>query len=278
MSAFEATRAGGGLRLLSSAGGNDAVHIRGRSVGNTVGSSREREEQMRRSLVAAAVAGVVALAGAVLIQGTAHAGATPCQGGFHQPGGTYGNVVVPSSANGSNFCFLNGATVQGQVKVQAGGAVLIANTTIASNLSSASAGTATGGSGLTFSVVLCGTTVGGQVSITSSQSLVEIGTDDFATCVTTAHPIQNTLNGVSNDISNNRGGVEVESNQVNGNLSVNKNHGFIPGVRDPDAASNETTSVNNNSGSTHRLTCMENAPVVNSSGNTFQSIVGQCGP
>jgi hypothetical protein len=234
---------------------------------------------MRRGLVAAAVAGVLALAGAVLVPGTAQAAANSCQGGFGSPAtGTYGNVVVPSSANGTNFCFLNGATVHGKVVVQAGGSVLIANTTIDLNLVAADAGTAIGGGGLTFSVVLCGTTVGGKVNITSSQSLVEVGTDDFTSCVTSGHPIQNTLNGVTNTISDNHGGVEVESNQVNGDLNVDDNRGAIPGARDPDAGSNETTSVNNNSGPTHRLKCVNNAPVVTSSGNVFQSIVGQCGP
>jgi hypothetical protein len=235
---------------------------------------------MRRSLVAATIAGVIALTGAVLVPGTAQAAADlTCQGGFFNPAsGTYNNVFVPSAANGSNFCFLNGATVLGNVTVETGAALLVANTTIARNFVSVGAGTATGGSGLTFSVVMCGTTVGRTVLITGSSSLVEIGTDDFATCVTTQHPIQNTLNGLTNAITRNRGGVEVESNQVNGNLDVDYNSGSIPSARDADAVANQTTSVNNNSDSTHRLTCVGNAPVVVSSGNTFASIVGQCGP
>ena len=235
---------------------------------------------MRRSLVAAAVAGVVALAGAVLVPGTAHAAANlTCQGAFANPAsGTYNNVLVPSTANGTNFCYLNGATVLGSVSVQSGGAVLIANTTIAHNLVSVSAGTATGGAGLTFSVVMCGTTVDRNVRVTGSASLVEIGTDDFTTCVTAAHPIGNTLNGTTNNITRNRGGVEVESNQVNGNLNVNGNRGVLPTNRDPDAVPNESTAVNNNSDSTHRLKCVGNAGIVDSSHNTFASIVGQCRP
>jgi len=235
---------------------------------------------MRRSQVAAAVAGVVALAGAVLVPGTAHADANlTCQGGFANQGtGTYNKVLVPSTANGENFCVLNGATVLRDVSVQAGGAFLIANTSIARNLDSAGAGTATGGSGLTFSAVLCGTTVGGAVSITKSSSLVEVGTDDFATCVNAQHPIGNTLNGVSNTIAYNRGGVEVESNHVNGNLTVNNNSGVIPTNRDFDAAPNESTAVNHNSDSTHQLKCVGNAGVVDSHFNTFQTIIGQCNP
>ena len=233
---------------------------------------------MRRSLVAAAVAGVVALAGAVLVPSTAHAVGLTCEGGFgNQATGTYNNVLVPSDANGSNFCVLNGATVLGGVVVKPGGAVLIGNTTITNGLTSVSAGTGTGGNGLTFSLAMCGTTVDGKVSITRSASLVEVGTDDYTPCFDPQHTIPNTLNDTTN-VSDNNGGVEVESNQVNADLTVNNNRGAIPTNRDFDASPGQTAAVNNNHDSTHRLTCLGNASIGVSSGNTFKSIVGQCGP
>ena len=232
---------------------------------------------MRRSLVAASVAGLVALAGAVLIPGTARAAANlTCQVGFPSGAkGTYNNVIVPSTAKGSNFCFLDGATVLGNVSVQPGGAVFIANSTIAGTLTSTSAGTGTGGGGATFSVVMCGTTLGGNMSISGSSSPVEIFTDDYNSCI--GGSAGNTLNGANNIVVDNRGGVEVESNQVNGNLSVSDNRGLIHAPNpDSDEVANQTTAVNNNSDSTHRLSCWNNAGVVVSSVNTFQSVVGQC--
>lgn len=231
---------------------------------------------MRRGLVAAAFAAGVALAGTVLAPGTAGAVDNfTCQGGFSNPpaSGTYTNVIVPSTANGTNFCYLNGATVQRNVTVQPGGAVLIANTTIGRSVTSTSAGTGAGGQ--FFSVAMCGSTVGRNVSVSGSSSLVEIGTDDYGNnCVGTIR--QNTLNG-NTDITNNQGGVEVEGNQVNGNLSVNRNSGALSNYsRDFDAGPNVTTAVNNNSDSTHHLSCSGNAGVVDSTNNTFKTVTGQC--
>jgi len=231
---------------------------------------------MRRALLAAAVAGVVAVAGTVLVPGTAHAADNLiCQGGFATPhSGTFNNVLVPTSANGENFCYLNGATVLGNLTVRPGGAVLVALSTIDKNVQSVSAGTAFGGGGLTFSVVMCGTTVEANLRVTGSKALVEIGTDDFGNnCVGTVRP--NTLNGLTN-ITRNRGGVEVENNTVNGDLNVNNNKGVIPSNRDPDAGPDTSAAVNGNSDSTHRLKCVGNAGTVDSSGNTFATIVGQC--
>jgi hypothetical protein len=230
--------------------------------------------------MAAAVAGVVALVGVVLVPGTAHAADNlTCQGGFATPAtGTYNNVLVPSNANGENFCDLNGATVLGNVTVKARGALLITNTSVALNVTSSSAGTGFGGGGLTFSVAMCGTTVGGHLNVIRSSSLVEIGTDDFGdNCVGQIR--HNTLNGVTNSISRNRGGVEVEDNQVNGNLTVSYNRGSIPRNRDGDAAlSGQSIAVNHNSDSTHTLKCVGNAGIVDSSANSFASVVGQCNP
>ena len=234
---------------------------------------------MRRALVAAAAIGVVALAGTMLLPGTAHGDADfTCQGGFSNPAsGTYKNVIVPSTANSTNFCFMNGATVTKNVTVQPGGAVLIANSTIGRDFTSPSAGTAAGG--LYFSVAMSGSTVGHNLSVSGSSSLVEIGTDDYGNnCVGTIAP--NTLNG-SNNISNNQGGVEVEGNHVNGDLTVNNNSGLLPGGpngRDFDASPGATTAVNNNSDSRHQLSCSGNAGVVDSSNNTFKTVLGQCNP
>ena len=246
---------------------------------------------MRRSLMAAAVAGVVALAGAVLVPGTAHAASNvTCEGGFLNPtSGSFTNVLVPSNANGENFCFLKDSSVSGNVTVKAGGAILMANSSVAKNVTSSSAGTAFGGNGVTFSFAMCGSTIGfdgGHLVVTRARSLVEIGTDDPTpgsnpppTCVTSAHPITNFLEGSTNSITHNRGGVEVESNDVLGNLTVSYNRGsLLDSNRDPDAVPNQSIAVNNNTDSTHTLKCLGNAGVVDSHNNTFQSVVGQCNP
>lgn len=215
----------------------------------------------------------------VLVPGTAYASDLKCKGGFANPAsGTYDNVVVPSSANSTDFCYLNGATVLGKMTVKEGGATLVANSTIAREFYSDRAGTAVGGGGLTWSVTMCGTHVGRNLTITRAKALVEIGTDDYATCVDLSHPIGNTLDGDVNTLGGNKGGVEFEANQVNGDVTIKNTTGEIPAVRDPDAVPNQSISVNNNSDTIHTLRCAGNSGVVVSSNNTFQVVEGQCNP
>ena len=230
---------------------------------------------MKRRFLAVAMAGLLAAGGAVLVSTAGSAATAPnvtCKPGQQLIGGTYNNVVVPSTDNGSNFCYIQGATILGTLTVQSGGAVIVTGASTINNITANGAGT--GYDPYPFSVIMCGSTVNGTMSINGSNSAVVLGSDDAQLGCT-----PNTFNGRTNTVNDNRGGVEISGNYVNGNLSVNDNSGHIDPALDPDAVPNQTTDVSNNSDSTHKLTCVGNAPVVVSTGNTFASYPGgQCGP
>ncbi|MBV8385287.1 MAG: hypothetical protein JO155_00705 [Acidimicrobiia bacterium] len=233
---------------------------------------------MKRRLVAVSVVGLLSLGAAILAIPAGSAATAPnvtCQPG-QTLSGVYNNVLVPGTDNGANYCSIQGATINGTLTVQPGGAVVIGSGSTVHAITSNSAGTGTGDPlGLfatyNFSVIMCNSTVTSTMTINGSQSAVLIGDSD-AGCG------GNTLNGASNTLNDNHGGVEVDSNTVNGNLSVNDTTGHVAAVLDADSPP-ETTDVSNNSDSTHSLTCAGNAPTVVSSGNTFASYPGgQCGP
>ena len=229
---------------------------------------------MKRRFLAVAMAGVLAAGGAVVVGTAGWAATAPnatCKPGGVVGLGVYNNVVVPAQDNGSNYCFISGATINGTLTVQSGGAVEIFTSTIHKITSN---GAGIGTDTVHFSILMCQSTVNSTMTINGSQSGVFIGDTDFSGGGCNG----NTLNGASNTLNDNHGGVEVDSNTVNGNLSVNDTTGNVdPGV-DTDSPP-ETTDVSNNSDSTHRLTCSGNAPTVVSSGNTFASYPGgQCGP
>ena len=239
---------------------------------------------MKRGFLAVSVAGLLAVGGGLLVSTTGSAATAPnvtCQPGqtlsSTSPG--YNNVTVPAADHGANFCNIQGATVHGEVTVLSGGAVVIGGTSTIGSLSSNSAGTGNGdvlGNGaFNFSVVMCNSTDLGTLTINGSQSLVMLGDSDV---VGGNNCGGNTLKGLTNTVNDNRGGVEIDSNTVNGNLSVNSNFGLIPTTIDADTPQ-ETTDVSNNADSTHKLTCAGNALPVESTGNTFASYPGgQCGP
>src|SRR5438477_6816911 len=168
---------------------------------------------MKKGFLAVSLAGLVAVSGAALVTGTAFAAPNVTCGPGQTLSGTYNNVTVPSTDNFSNFCTISSrATVEGQVIVQSGGAVYIAGTI--GSLSSNSAGVGFGdplgiGAPFNFSVLVCDAIVKGPLSVNGSSSAVLIGDDDARCDIDSL--------GRSNTVSNNRGGVEIVGNIVNGN-------------------------------------------------------------
>ncbi|MFB7613991.1 Ig-like domain repeat protein [Kitasatospora sp. NPDC056181] len=164
--------------------------------------------------------------------------------------GTTGSVLATTGST----CVLN-ATVNGTVLVQPGAALFVSNSTVANGISSRGA--------TQFGV--CGSRITGAVNVAETTGFTLIGDPDDDGCA------PNRISG-GMSLGNNRGGVELVSNQIGGTVSVSGNTGHGPFPED-----NGTELEGNTIGGT--LTCSGNnpAPVNDGHPNTVShGRLGQC--
>lgn len=198
---------------------------------------------MRRFLTVV-LAGLLALAGGVVVSGQAFGAVVNCTGDL--TGTVNADVIVPSNST----CNIQGATVNGNVSVQAGGRIIInGGSTINGNVWAPSLGTDTQtfSEGRTFSAIICNSKITGTVTLDKAPSEVTVGGTSRALgkgCggnsiggnVTLANntgpvslsenggPCQNVPGGTCGiggnaNVNSNTGPVSVFDNNITGNLS-----------------------------------------------------------
>lgn len=217
---------------------------------------------MKRRFLTVVTAALVAVGGVGLISTTASAATVNCATGV-DPGPQTGSVIVPAGVN----CNIQGDAIGGSVIVNPGGTLILGGgSTVGHNVVSSNAGSTTGtnpitGSGtLTWSVISCNTTIGGQLTVTGSSALVLIGDEEGCGAV-------NTTGNVS--FSNNKGGVEMFGATDGANVAAGNNKGVT------EDESNSVEIVGNTIQG--NLSCSGNAGgVAIDGGNTAAHTTGQC--
>ena len=157
------------------------------------------------------------------------------------------NVAGTYTAPATGTTCITGVSIGGSLIIPPGATVSIVNSTIAGNVS------ASGGSG---TILLCGTTVGGAVTITNRTSRVLVGGP--AGCA------RNTVRG-GLDLLSNSAGIQLIGNTVNGNATINGTTG-----------GSTIISANTVQGT---LRCATNNPAPSNGGrpNSASGRTGQCG-
>jgi hypothetical protein len=182
-------------------------------------------------------------------------------------GSTPGNVIVPSGAT----CNLQEATVGGNVVVQPGGRLIIGSgTVVKGSVTANNAGTDTAsplGSPQAFSVIICNSTIGGNVSISGSASEVTVGGNSSG-----GGCGGNSIGG-GVSVSNNHGRVEVSDNSPGPDCHVSAGCKVGGGV----SVFNNTGPVEvNNNKITGGLSCSGNGTISSSGNTTGGAKSGQC--
>jgi hypothetical protein len=130
-----------------------------------------------------------------------------------------GGLVI---AAGQAYCVGSGATINGGVTVQPGGALYMTGGTIKGGLTAAGA----------TAITVCGTSVSGGMSITGSTGPLDIGRCG-----------KNTISG-SVSITNNTGGLTYTNNTVSGSLTITGNTGVVQ-IVPPNTTTGKVTITGN---------------------------------
>lgn len=218
---------------------------------------------MRRVLTVV-LAGLLALAGGVAVSGQAFGASVNCSGNL--AGSVNADVIVPPNST----CNIQGATVNGNVSVQAGGRIIIGGgSTINGNVWAPSLGADTEFfGGRSFSAIICNSKITGTVTLDKGPSEVTVGGESNA--------LQGGCGG--NSIGSN---VTLAANRGPVSLSANGGACQAPGGTcgiggNANVNSNTASATVTDNHITGNLNCAANGEV-SASGNTVGGTKnGQC--
>ncbi|WP_102923116.1 Ig-like domain-containing protein [Streptomyces noursei] len=172
--------------------------------------------------------------------------------GFSQPCITDHDGPLTVVADQS-LCIAPGASQNGPVQVQPGGALAVSGAQINGPVASDGA----------LAVTICHSTLDMPVTLTGTSGFVLLGDGEGTDCAGSAFKAPLTLNG-------NTGGLEVSSNTMSAPVRINDNSGsgLLPEDLVPEFEDNQVGAP---------LRCMGNAPTLQQSGNTVNGPhTGQC--